>query len=344
MDERTEPPTPPAGLPRPPAVRPPVPSHPPEVPSVGRAPWRGAWDADGSGPGDEAGPPPRPIRPDVLRRWRSLRVGAPGWRWGVGSRRIAVGIGIAAAVLFLWAQSQLTWSGVVSWAVGLGALVLMRILRLDRVLIGWGWHLVGLVLLAGLAQGAGAWAVGTALAVGVLLAGAARLPHWWWVAAAGLVLCLVAGTGFAVTEHRSAEQAAAQQLQTQKENKARLGERYRHTVLPRLLDDITEGEGGVGPICENLVAAPALASFAAAAGQPDCPAAVRALAAQVRDGAAYPKAQAPSSDRDEIREVDACHMTWRDTAMPPGPQLGHLTVGRTETGASWVVTAVRPCP
>lgn len=321
MDERAEPVTPPAGLQRPPAVR----------SGAVPAPWRSAWDA------------PPPGGPGTRGTWRGLRErGAqPLWRWSIRSRRIAVGVGIAATVLALLPFTTWSWPLLVTWGAGVGVLLLLRLLGLGRALQPWMGHLLGLVVIAGMAQSAGPLTTTFAAGVGVLLTGAARLPSWWWVAAAGVLVCAVSGTGLVIVDYRTADQVAAQQAQASLENRGQLGAARPTALLPALLNEIARGETGL--VCSVLIAAPARPAFAAAAGQPDCPAAVRALAAQVRDRSQYAKAQAPGTDAGDVREVDACRMTWRGAPAPLGPQLGHLTVGRIEGGATWVVTGFGPC-
>ena len=125
-----------------------------------------------------------------------------GWRRLTRSRRGAAGLTIAAAALLLWPFAG--WSGI-PWLVGIGLLVVLRLLRLDGLLRGWVLHLGGLVVIAGLMYSTGPWAWALAGSIGVLLAGLAQLP-WWRLAAAGAVLCAVSGVGFGLTSARDAQQ------------------------------------------------------------------------------------------------------------------------------------------
>lgn len=253
------------------------------------------------------------------------------------TRRGAAGLGIGAAALLLWPFAGWSWW---PWAAGVGTLILLRLLRLDGLLRGWVWHAGGLVVVAGLMLNTGPWAWALAASIGVLLAGLVQLPMWR-LAVVGAVLCLVSGAGFAAAQYRSAEQIAAQQAQTQLDNRGRLGAARPTGVLPVLLNNIARGDAGA--VCTTMLTEPIRATFAAAAGQPDCPAAVRALAAQVGAPDVYAEADAPSTRRGDLLDIDACRLTWPVRAVAAGPQLGHLTVGRAESGTTYVVTAFRPC-
>ena len=143
-----------------------------------------------------------------------------------------------------------------------------------------------------------------------------------------------------VDRYRAAQEKAAQDAQISQQNRGQIGVARPNLVLQVVLSSV--GRGDVGPVCDKLLAEPARAPFAAAAGAPDCPAAVRALAAQVDDAAAYARGRAPSTDAGDVLTVDACRLTWTAGATP-GPQLGVLTVGRVGTETTYVVTAFRGC-
>lgn len=271
------------------------------------------------------------------RRTRSTARSISPWRRIVRTPRAAAGLGVAAAALLLWPFADWSWW---PWAAGLGALVLLRLLRLDGVLRGWAWHVGGVVVVVGLMLITGPWAWALAASIGVLLAGLVQLPLWR-LAAVGAVLCLVSGAGFALSQYRTAEQVAAAQAQTQLQNRGQLGAPRPTAVLPVLLTTIARGESGAA--CDNLLAAPIRATFAAAAGRPDCAAAVQVLAGRVTDPNVYADADAPpSTRRGDLYDVDACRLTWKGRP-PAGPQLGHLTIGRAASGTTYVVTAFRPC-
>lgn len=314
----------------------PNPSPPAVRPAADASPWRSAWDDAGpSAAGSTRG-----------SGWSRARAawdaaGRPGstpspWRRIVRGPRGAAGLGIGAAALLLWPFAGWSW---LPWAAGLGALVLLRLLRLDGLLRGWVRHVAGLVVVIGLMTMTGPWAWALAASIGVLLAGVVQLPRWQ-LAAVGAVLCAVSGVGYAIAQHRTAEQIAAQQAQTQLENRGRLGAPRPTAVLPVLLTTIGRGESAA--VCDTLLAPPARAAFVAATGRPDCPTAVAALHAQVSDPGTYGEASAPSTRRGQELDVDACRLAWRDGAVA-GPQLGRLTVGRVEGGTTYVVTGFRPC-
>jgi hypothetical protein len=302
-------PTPPTGESRLPAVRPTGPVvRPDDPPPPGRAPQE-----------------PAPERP--AHRWRRL----------TRTRRGAAGLAILAAALLLWPFAGWFW---IPWLAGLVVLVLVELLRLDRLLRGWSWHLGGLAVLVGLMLSTGPWDWALAAGLGVLLAGLVQLP-WWRLAAVGAVLCLLAGAGWGFDRYREAQERVAQEAQTSAQNRGQLGVARPNLALQVVLSSI--GRGDVGPLCDKLLAESAQVPFAAAAGAPDCAGAVRALAAQVDDPAAYARGRAPSTQVGDVLTVDACSLQWTAGAVP-GPQLGVLTVGRVGTATTYVVTAFRGCP
>ncbi|NMH98925.1 hypothetical protein [Pseudonocardia acidicola] len=270
-------------------------------------------------------PPPLHRPPSAWSRFR-LR----NWRGAVG-----LGLAGAAVLLFPFLDDPGRWW--VPVAAGLGTLILLVVLRLDRLLRGWTWHLAGLALVVGLMFSTGPWAWAMAASIGVLIAGLLRLPAWKLLAV-GVVLCAGSGLGYGLSTVRTTEQVEAQQVQTHLQSRGQLGAPRPTAVLPVLLNSIARGD--TGAICDNLLAEPAQPSFAASAGQPDCAAAVQALAARVTDPSGYARATAESTSSGDVTTVDACHMTW--DAAPAGPQLGRLTVGRT-TGSTYVVTGFAPC-
>jgi hypothetical protein len=156
------------------------------------------------------------------------------------------------------------------------------------------------------------------------------------------VLCAIFGVGYAISQYRTAEEVAAQQAQTQLQNRGQLGAARLDSVLPVLLNSIAREE--VGPVCESLLTDPARAPFAASVGQPDCASAVRALSAQVLDRGEYAdgKAVIVQRTRDTL-VVDACRLSWGE-GVELGPQVGTLTVGRIDDSRTFFVTGFTPCP
>ena len=129
----------------------------------------------------------------------------------------------------------------------------------------------------------GPWDWALAAALGVLLAGLVQLP-WWRLAAVGAVLCVLAGAGWGLDRHRDAQEKAAQEAQAQAQSSERNQMSRPGRALPVLLRAI--GRNDASPVCSGLMTESARASFMSSVGAPDCPSAVRALAARVDDPAA----------------------------------------------------------
>ena len=286
-----------------------------------------ANDADPARPpGDEPPRTPRGPSEFATKLWKRLTRTARG----------AAGVAVLAAALLLWPFSD--WA-VIPWLAGIATLVLLALLRVDRLLRGWVWHVGGLVVVGGLMWSTSPWAWFLAASIGVLIAGVVRLPAWR-LAAVGAVLCLVSGTAFGIANFRTTQQLAAEQAQAQVEARGRQGAPTPTGVLPIVLNRIAQNSPGA--VCDNLMVGPAADAFVASVGAPDCPAAVAAVAAEITDRNDYAEADAPSTELADGLRVDACELSW-GTDPAAGPQFGVLTIGRTETGASFVVTAFEPC-
>lgn len=292
------------------------PSRRPQVPAIQPVPHPDA-------PFAQPAPPPQALRPAA-------------WKRITRTVRGAAGLGIGAVALLLWPFSG--WS-MIPWLAGVAALVLLALLRLDRLLKGWVWHLAGLVVVAGLMLSTSPWAWALAASIGVLVAGLLRLPEWR-LAVVGAVLCVASGAAYTLVNVQDAREAVAAQAETSAQSRGMQGAPRPYGVLPVLLGRIATGS--TGPVCDNLLAEPARAAFAASVGQPDCDAAVRALAAQVVAPDDYEDADAPAQELGDGLVVDACAMTW-SSGTEAGPQLGVLTIGRAPTGPTFVVTAFAPC-
>ena len=239
--------------------------------------------------------------------------------------------------MLLWPFAGWFW---IPWLAGLVVLVLIALLRLDRFLGMWSWHVGALAVLVGLMLKTGPWDWALAGSIGVLLAGLVQLP-WWRLTAVGAVLCVVSGVGWGWQQHRVAQEAAAREAQAQAQSYDQ-NEMSRPTrAFPVLLRAI--GRGDPQPVCGGLLTDDARASFVSAAGAVDCPSAVRALAGRVDDPAAYGLGRAPSTSTGDGLTVDACHIRW-SVGTAPGPQLGMLTVGRVGTATSFVITGFQSCP
>ena len=286
-------------------------------------------------------PNPRPWPPVVPWSPQTPPSGPPRlptftWQRLTRTRRGAAGLAIGSAALLLWPFSGWSW---IPWLIGLGLLVVLRLLRLDGLFRGWIWHLGGLAVLVGLMYSTTPWAWALAASIGVLIAGLLQLP-WWRLAAVGVVLCAISGTGFALTTVQTQQQQAAADTQVQHELQAQQGAPRPQGVLPIVLNRIAQNVPG--PICDNLLADPARAAFVAAAAATSCEAAVAALSARVADRSAYAGADAPTTATADGMTVNACALTWPD-GRTAGPQLGRLEIGHKPGGASYFVMAFSSC-
>jgi hypothetical protein len=269
------------------------------------------------------GPPP-PAPPGPRFDWRHL----------TRSPRGAAGVVIVAAALLLWPFAGFSW---IPWMIGLGALLVLRLVRLDALLRGWDVHLAGLAVVAGLMMSTGPWAWALAASIGMLLAGLAQLP-WWRLAAVGAVLCLVTGVGygFSVYQERMEERQLAAQAGNQ--IRAELGTSRFDTVLPALMRAVADNNAT--RFCALLVD-DAEARFTEASGAPDCASAVARLASEVRSPDAYGEPTALITEQSGGWLVDACAARW--VVPSPGPQLGKLRVDQTRVGGAFVVTDFQRC-
>jgi hypothetical protein len=271
---------------------------------------------------DEPGPSPRgPHRRRQLTR----------------TRRGAVGLGIVAAALLLWPFAGWFW---IPWLAGLAVVVLIGLLRLDRLLGGWAWHVGGLAVVAGLMLRTGPWDWALAAALGVLLAGLVQLP-WWRLAAVGAVLCVLAGVGWGLDRHRDAQVEAAQEAQRSKENFSLLGERTPERVLPALLEGI--GQSDVVGVC-GLLAPQAMAAFVQAAQAPDCRGAVERFHASLPRVPPLRDLDAPIGGTGGVMTANGCRTVWVSDGLG-GAALGMVDVSQSPPpGRTWFISGFRSCP
>ena len=261
---------------------------------------------------------------------------APGWRRFVRTRRGAAGLGIVAAALLLWPFAGPSW---IPWLAGFLALILLRLLRLDPLLRGWDVHAAGLVVVAGMMISTTPWAWALAASIGVLIAGLLRLPAWRLAALGARAVSARRGRLRLVERRGASGRRSSAYAPVQERSRQDQGAPRPNGVLPILLNRIAQGSPEA--ICDNLLADPVRARFAAAAGQPDCDAAVRALAAQVTDPGRYADAEAPSEPPPATGSPwTPAH--WTGAATPAGPQLGHLTI-TAAAPSRYLVTGFRPC-
>ncbi len=188
------------------------PSHPPAVPVS---------------PPEPGAPPPRP--------WFE-------WRRIVRTPRGAVCLAAVAAALLLWPFAGFSW---IPWLIGLGALVVLRLLRLEGLLRGWDLPLAFLVVVIGLMVSTSPWAWALGGSIGVLLAGLTQLP-WWRLAAVGGVLCVASGIGFGFSVYQDRIELEQIQARAGDPLRVQLGETRPARVLPAMLTAV--GQDDADPI------------------------------------------------------------------------------------------------
>jgi hypothetical protein len=258
--------------------------------------------------------------------------------------RVLAGLVLLAAIGLLWPFAGWSW-----WPIlgGFGTLVVLYLLRLDRLLFGWAPQLAGLVTVVLLAARSDPWAWGLAAGIAVVGVGLARLPDRR-VLLVGGGLVLLFGLGYGVSHYRTAQQREAEQAQ-QAARQAGNVVAMAPELLPRVLAKAI-ATGDVRTACDVL-GSPAGGQLASSVAAPDCPAAIRQLAARVADPDAYASPRVPPGAlRKQLAEVgqpaiavlDGCQLSWF-TRTPPGPALGRLTLRQYQQTDRYLVTAYRPC-
>lgn len=252
---------------------------------------------------------------------------------------VVVGGAILAAIGLLWPFADWDWRPI---AIGFGVLVLLYLLRLNRLLLGWAPHLAGLVTVALLLGRTGPWVWGFAAGLAVLGYGLVRLPDWR-VAAAGLVLTALFGAGYGISQYRTDAQVAAEAARTRADQSAAVRANAAELLVPSVTNSLASGD--VRTLCALLGPA-AGAQFAAAHAAPDCPSAATALASRVSDPGAYRSATLPQGSivkRPDGATVDACRARWPG-GVAPGPTLGRFELRRYPGRAdSFLVAGYEPC-
>lgn len=249
----------------------------------------------------------------------------------------ALGLAGAAVLLLPFLDDPDRWW--VPVGLGFGTLVLLALLRLDRLLQGWAPHVAGVVLVAALVNGTreNPWAWALALSVGVIVAGALLLPRWT-VLAAGVVLLVVSGIGYSF---RSAEIR-----QDQARVDAQAGTQFRTDLgvaRPQLaLVSLDTGVASPNParVC-RLVQPGALDQLRAATGAAGCEDAVAVLHGRMPTGARVTvpdRRPDPEVAIGATTTVDACGSAWGAAA----PQLGRVVLTRTTT-TTFQVSSFTPC-
>jgi hypothetical protein len=252
--------------------------------------------------------------------------------------RVLAGVVLLVAAGLLWPFAGWSWWPVVG---GLGVLIVLYLVRLDRLLFGWAPHLAGLVTVVLMAARSDPWAWGLAAGLAVIGVGLARLPAWR-VLAAGMALVLVFGTGYGISHFRTAEQRRAEQAAADTQYREGRSALPAEAVLGAITYDIAAGDDVKA--C-GVLGSPAGQQFADAVGAPSCPDAVRQLHARVSDASAYGSPRLPVGAvvrrPDRTAQVDGCRV-WPDPANAPGPRLGVFEL-RPYQGGAYLITAYTPC-
>jgi len=292
----------------------------PSPPAVPPAPSAGATGAPSAGAA-----PPQAAAPRPSFTWQRL----------TRTRRGAVGLAIGSAALLLWPFAG--WAAI-PWLVGLGVLVLLRLLRLDGLLRGWVWHLGGLVVVAGLMYSTGPWAWALAASIGVLVAGLLQLP-WWRLAAVGVVMCAVSGVGFAFSTYQTQEAQRAQDAAENAQSYSLQGERTPERVVGALLENIAQDD--VPAFC-GLLDVPARSDVVRATGAADCPGALAALRSRTSNPQ-YQHLDAPTVQNGSVWLTDACRTAWATPALG-GQALGRIEVRKSaRPGGTYFISRFLPC-
>jgi hypothetical protein len=274
-------------------------------------------------PGPPSGNGSRPARPRF------------DWRRLTRSPRGAAGLAVLAAALLLWPFAGFSW---IPWLIGIAALVVLRLLRLDGPLRGWDIPLACLAVVIGLMMSTGPWAWALAGSIGILLAGLAQLP-WWRLAAVGAVLCVVSGIGFGLSVHQDRIELEQAQARAGDPMRVQLGETRAARVLPAILTAMQEDDAD--PVC-RLLTPPAEAQLLGAVGASNCSDAVAELHRRVsgvpgQDDKSLPQPQASSDGL----IVDACSTAWSSAA---GKALGRIVIMQTDPAVQrFAVRGFAPC-
>ncbi|MET0187636.1 MAG: hypothetical protein ABW212_01460 [Pseudonocardia sediminis] len=284
-------------------------------------------DAGGPGPRPEGGPP-KEAGPDWRKRLRPRNL------------KLAVGLGLVAAALLLlpFLDDPSRWY--VPVGIGFGTLVLLYLLRLDRLLFGWAPHVAGVVLVGALvwATSGNPWSWGLAVGAGVVLAGLLLLPRWK-VLAVGVAVLVISGVGYQFRSAEITEQQAQVDAQAGNEMRMVLG-----VDRPQLaLVSLDSGVAGNNPrrVC-RLVDDAALAQLMQVTAAPSCEQAVAVLHSRAGSGR---ETEPDRSTDPEVAPggsvtVDGCATVWGTSA----PSMGRVVLTRTNAPTpTYQIAAFQPC-
>ncbi|MBP2364970.1 hypothetical protein [Pseudonocardia parietis] len=311
---------------------------------AGQALERRATDAPRA---DDPGPPvvegsvsePVPGAPgagpseDPWRHWRRLR---PRTLRGASALGI---VGTAVVLLPFLDEPDRWWIPV---GLGFGTLVLLALLRLDRLLNGWAPHVAGAVLVGALVYGTAQnpWAWGFALSAGVIVAGLLRLPRRRLLAA-GAVLLVLSGIGYTFRSMEIREDQARIDAQAGAQMRTALGVDRPQLALVAL--DTGVAAGNASRVC-RVAQDPAIEQLRAATGAATCEDAVAVLHGRVPAGAEITRPDResePDVPPGGTTTVDGCDSAWGAAA---GPQLGRVLLTRTDAAKpTFQVSSFEPC-
>jgi hypothetical protein len=280
----------------------------------------------------------------------------------VQAARMPVLAGAVLVAVLAWALAG--WA-MWPWAAALAALIVLALTGFRRRLGPW-WTTTVAVLVADVgligwyvdpwwwAVLAGAVLTGSAATVAVR--GRLQVRRRETLAAAALGVVLLAGGIIGLVVDSSIERAAAERDMQAAHDAAvpKILPRTPNSLISFLVERIGHPTpNNIADVCFVFSPAARL-ELAAAHGGPDCPAAVRALAAQVSDPLDYinnlwlPSDAATPGPTKDVTVVDACRLDFGsitdDTpTRAPGPQLGRLTLAQ-QHGEGQLIVGYQPCP
>ena len=247
---------------------------------------------------------------------------------------------IVAAALLLWPFAGLSW---IPWLAGFVVLVVLRLLRLDKVLRNWDLHLAGLVVVAGLMLSTTPWAWALSASIGVLIAGLVQLP-WWRLAAVGVVLCAISGIGFGYSSYQDLQEAVAANRAESRIGQGQIAEEAGQIL--RILDQTITGSQPDPELLCTILASSAEEQLATAVRAPDCRSATTVLHERLRSAppgrmtnSAPPGADAQPPPATMV--LNGCQRMWGTAA---GPGLGMVNIELVDaTQRTYVVSGFSAC-
>jgi hypothetical protein len=242
---------------------------------------------------------------------------------------------VLAAALLLWPFAGWSW---IPWLAGLVALVLLAVLRLDRLLRGWTWHVAGLVVVGGLMVSTSPWAWALAASLGVLLAGLLQLPAWR-LAAVGAVLCLMSGGAFTFATIETRQQEVAANIEEGNQYQAEILANDADEFYPSLMQSIEENDAELfclllGPAAED--------QLSRGLGTAMCPDAFSGISERFRSsGSGELDRLAPTTTTATGGVIDGCNTDWAQVA---GRSVGRITLSPADPDQeTFTISGFLPC-